>query len=119
MNSHRRVKEKQVDDSLDGLIRWALHDSVAGAEPSSQVWERIEAGIAEELGQTANFSQPRSQSFRPCRWLAWLLGAGARNLVPDYPRSLEQRRLHALELRASQSGVSLVECTMPVLRLVA
>jgi hypothetical protein len=119
MNSHRQVKEKQIDDSLDGLIRWALHDSVAGAEPSSQVWERIEASVVEELEQAAKLPQPRSQTYRPRSWLAGLLGAGARNLVPGYTRSAGQRQLHAFEFRASQSGVSLVECTLPVLRLVA
>lgn len=119
MNSHRRVKEKQIDDSLDGLIRWALHDSVARAEPSSQVWERIEARVVAESGQAEELSQTRSQTFRLRSWLAGLLGAGARNLGPDYAQSLKQRRLHAFELRASQSRVSLVECTMPVLRLVA
>ena len=50
MSSRKRDKEQLVNDSLDGLIRWALHDSVAGAEPSSQVWERIEGRVVEELG---------------------------------------------------------------------
>jgi len=118
MSSHRREKEKQLDDYLDGLIRWALHDSVAGAEPSSQVWERIEGRVVEELGQAAKLHRSRRQTFRPRSWLAWLLGAGAHNLVPGYPRSAEQRRLYA-NMRAAQSGVRLIECTMPVLRLVA
>jgi hypothetical protein len=118
MNSHKREKGNQVNDSLDGLIRWALHDSVAGAEPSSQVWERIEARVAEELEQAAKLHQSRSQTFRPRSWLARLLGVGLHNRVPGYPQSAEQRRLYA-NMQATQSGLRLVEWTIPVLRLVS
>lgn len=41
MSSHDRRSEGQ----LDGLIRQALHESVAGEEPPADVWERIRAGL--------------------------------------------------------------------------
>jgi hypothetical protein len=37
--------ECQPLDEMDGLIRWALLDEVAGEEPSPQVWHNIRARL--------------------------------------------------------------------------
>ena len=119
MSSRKNDQEQWVNDSTDNLIRWALHDSVAGAEPSSRVWERIEGRIAAEMGNAVAPLQPRRKVFWRRLSLAWLVGAGADNLVPADPRFAGQRRLRAYDTRTPQSVVRLVECTMPALRLVA
>jgi hypothetical protein len=33
------------NDEVDALVRWALRDSVAGEEPSPEVWHRIRARL--------------------------------------------------------------------------
>ena len=45
MTSRRDVLERCSTHELDGLIRWALRERVAGASPSPDVWERIKAHI--------------------------------------------------------------------------
>jgi ABC-type dipeptide/oligopeptide/nickel transport system ATPase subunit len=50
MSSHRTNKGKSTNKSIDYLIRWALHDSVADAEPSPQIWERIQERITDGAG---------------------------------------------------------------------
>jgi len=41
MTLHRYIAEGQATDELDGLIQWALHESVEGAAPSTHAWERV------------------------------------------------------------------------------
>ena len=41
MTSRRDVLQRRSTDELDGLIRWALREAVAGAGPSPHVWGRI------------------------------------------------------------------------------
>ena len=111
-------KERHIDDNLDGLIRWSLQDSVAGAEPSPQVWERIQQHV--KAAEVAQMEPPARDSIWPRRpWLGWLLGAGADYPVPGDPRSAWQRRLHAFDIRASSSVVRIVEGKMPGLRMLA
>lgn len=119
MSSHKREKEKQINDSLDGLIRWALHDSVADAEPSPQVWERIRQQVANE--PLAASPPPSSErKILPRRlWLTWLIGAGAEQPMPGDPRLAWQRRLHAFDMRGPASVVRIVEAKMLAMRMVS
>lgn len=50
--------------SLDALIRTTLRSSVADAEPSPQVWERIEHQIG-KANEPARGSRPRELELRP------------------------------------------------------
>lgn len=63
--SFRRIQpkmERQPLDEIDELIRWALLDSVAGEEPSPQVWQDIKARL-----MTRSRAMP-SQSGVEHRW---------------------------------------------------
>jgi hypothetical protein len=107
-------------DSLDSTIRWALYDSVADAEPSPDVWNRIESRVREEKKTPAPRRRRRSGNpFSRRLWLAWLIGAGSGYPVPGDPRVAWQRRLHAHDIRAPLSMVRLLESRMPSLRIVA
>lgn len=44
-----------TDECIDYLIRWGLHDLVAGAEPSPQVWRRVERRVLSD--PSANVSR--------------------------------------------------------------
>lgn len=48
MSLHRVNRDLSADYGTDCLIRWVLRSSVAGAEPSPQVWERIQQRITHE-----------------------------------------------------------------------
>jgi hypothetical protein len=39
------------NDEVDALVRWALRDSVAGEEPSPEVWHRIRARLEQSKVQ--------------------------------------------------------------------
>jgi hypothetical protein len=39
------------NDEVDALVRWALRDSVAGEEPSPEVWDRIRARLEQSKVQ--------------------------------------------------------------------
>jgi hypothetical protein len=119
MSLRRSDKEQLVDDSLDGLIRWALHDSVADAEPSPQVWERIRQRVVEDAEGAMAPSSARRRVLPRRLWLAWLIGAGADYPVLGDPRAAWQRRLHSFDMRASLSVVRIVEAKMPTMRLVS
>lgn len=45
MTSRRRMLAGLSADELDALIRWALHESVAGATPPPDVWARIQGHV--------------------------------------------------------------------------
>ena len=50
-----RADRGQSVDKIDCVIRWTLRDSVAGTQPSPQVWNRIRQRILDDAGQaTAN-----------------------------------------------------------------
>jgi hypothetical protein len=117
MSLHRA--DKVVDDGLDSLIRWALYDSVADAEPSPQVWENIQESIASERKTTVARGPARRKIMPRRLWWGWLLGAGAQFPVPGDPRFAWQRRLHAFDMRAPLSIVRMIEGKMPTLRLVS
>ncbi len=120
MSLHRADKEKLVDEYLDGLISWALQDSVACAEPSPQVWERIQQNVIEGAENAAANPPPaRDLGFPRRPRLGWLVGAGAEFPVPGDPRLAWQRRLHAFDMRASLSIVRIVEGKMPAMRMVS
>jgi len=119
MSSHRDDQDRSNSDGLDSLVRWALHDSVADAEPSPQVWERIKGRVLDDAAIT-KAHRPRRRRLPSSRlWLSWLVGAGAGYPVPGDPRAAWQRRLHAFDMRAPLSVMRIVEGKMPVLRLVA
>jgi hypothetical protein len=66
MNS-RRLDRECSDNDMDCLIYWALHDAVADARPSPQVWERVQQRIADDAGVVAlNY-------FARCGALLWRL----------------------------------------------
>jgi hypothetical protein len=117
MSSRRADRERQADHAFDSLIRWALHDTVDGAEPSPQVWERVQQRVSDDV--SAAGTSPPSRLFSRHLWLGWLLGAGADFPVPGDPRLAWQRRLHAFDVRAPLTVVSIVEGNMPALRLVS
>jgi hypothetical protein len=119
MSSHRVDDEWSTNDSIDGLIRCALYDSVAGEEPSPQVWERIQGHATEEREQVALHLRIQRGMRSRRSWFAWLIGAGATFPVPADPRLAWQRRMDTYDARPPQSIVRLAECSMPVLRLVA
>jgi len=45
MTLRRGVFEGRSADELDGLIRWALYDSVGQVHPPAHVWERIKQKV--------------------------------------------------------------------------
>ena len=56
MSFHRKswptVEENTYrNDEVDALIRWALRESVAGEEPSPEVWDRIRARLEQSKVQ--------------------------------------------------------------------
>ncbi len=117
MSSRRAERDRRTHNEFDSLIRWALHDSVAAEEPSPDVWEQIQQRIADDA--TVARAAPPSRIFSRRLWLGWLIGAGANFPVPGDPRLAWQRRLHAFDVRAPLSIVSMVEGKMPLLRLVS
>ena len=44
-------KSPYHNDEVDALVRWALRDSVAGEEPSPEVWHRIKARLEQPKAQ--------------------------------------------------------------------
>jgi hypothetical protein len=119
MSSRRDDQDRSNTDGLDSLVRWALQDSVADAEPSPQVWERIKGRVLDDAA-IAKARSPRWRRLPSSRmWLSWLVGAGAGYPVPGDPRAAWQRRLHAFDMRAPLSVMRIVEGQMPVLRVVA
>jgi hypothetical protein len=79
MRSHKiQLKTKgQPPDAIDELIRWALLDEVAGEEPSSQVWQNIQAKVIAH--SRAMTSQSRVE--RPWRQFASVLQAWVWGLI--------------------------------------
>jgi hypothetical protein len=69
MSSHRADRDPFLDESLDGLIRWALHDEVHGAEPSPQVWERIQTRIRHEADSAVARPTQNPVAAFVARWL--------------------------------------------------
>jgi hypothetical protein len=122
------MKSKECyDDGIDCLTRWALQDSVAGAEPSPQVWERIQQSIADN-GVTVSKDAPAWYEAL-LRFLSarWLIGGGEAGSVPGDPRlashrdtgTVWQERVRAFDMSASLLVMRTIEGNMPFLRLVA
>jgi hypothetical protein len=55
-------------DEIDTLVRWALRDSVAGEEPSPDVWHRIRARLEQPKAQ----SHPQMGRGLVAQW-SWLV----------------------------------------------
>jgi len=79
MSFHRKnwltVEEDTYrNDEVDALVRWALRDSVAGEEPSPEVWHRIRA----RLEQPKTKLHPRRGRLLSAQlsWLVQLLVLG-------------------------------------------
>ncbi len=118
MNLHKVDESKFHDDNIDHLIRWALHDSVAGAEPSAQVWERIQQGIAD--CETATASAPVWYRALWQRLTArWLAEVGVHVPAQGDVQPSGQGRMYAFDMRAPMSMVRIIEGKMPVVRLVS
>jgi hypothetical protein len=119
MSLPRANANRCTDDDLDGLIRCVLQESVAGAEPSPLVWERIQEQVAGEERALTPRSRAPHKSLSRRLWLGWLIGAGASFPVPGDPRAAWQRRLHVFDVRAPASIIRIIEGKMPSLRLVS
>jgi len=57
MSFHRKSwptveKNPYQSDEMDALVRWALQDSVAGEEPSPEVWQKIRARLKQPEAQS-------------------------------------------------------------------
>ena len=116
MNLHR-MKESS-DDGMDYLISWALQDSVAGAEPSPQVWERIQQSITDN-DVTVKDAPAWYQVLLRYLSARWLIGGGQASSVPGDPRLAWQERVRAFDMGSSLSVMRIIEGNMPFLRLVA
>ncbi len=125
MNLHR-VKESS-DDGVDYLISWALQDSVVGAEPSPQVWERIQQSIADNAATAAADAPAWYDALLRRLSARWLIGSGEASSVPGDTRlashkdtgTMWQERVRAFDVGASLSVMRIIEGNMPFLRLVA
>jgi hypothetical protein len=121
MSSHKTDLDLTTNDSLDHLIRWSLHFSVAEAQPSDAVWERIQQKVTVEMEADA---PPTGMSARLKLWLKRLLQgwvAGLETPPPTVSDPLLQwhRQNHAMDQRTLRMGVSVIEGNLPVLRLVS
>jgi len=47
----RDVSERRCPDQLDVMIRWTLRESVAGATPPTDGWERIKERLSQQPGK--------------------------------------------------------------------
>jgi hypothetical protein len=119
MNLRRVNRDQSAEDNVDRLIRWALHDSVAGAEPSPQVWDRIQRGITGQAKAQAVSAPPWYAALFRRLSARWLVGAGAPSPVHADPRLAWQRRMQAFDADASLSVLRIIEGQMPAMRLVS
>jgi hypothetical protein len=62
------------NDEVDALVRWALRDSVAGEEPSPEVWHRIRARL--EQPKVQPHLQRKGTLSVQLSWLVQLLVLG-------------------------------------------
>lgn len=108
MNSHKNVQRDIAPDALDSVIRWALHDSVTGAEPSPQGWERLKRRLADEQ---AGVQTEKSGLFRRIG-RAWTFSL----VRPSIALPLPLYDWHANRLTHT---MRIVEGKMPVLRVVS
>jgi hypothetical protein len=71
-----RVEEHTYrnNDEVDALVRWALRDSVAGEEPSPEVWHRIRARL--EQPKVQPHLQRKGTLSVQLSWLVQLLVLG-------------------------------------------
>ena len=84
MSFHRKnwstVEENTYpNDEMDALVRWVLRDSVAGEEPSPEVWDRIRARLEQPEAQL----RPRKKRgfVSQLSWLVQLVVLGILILV--------------------------------------
>jgi hypothetical protein len=114
MSFHRR-QSQSVENGLDQLIRCMLYDSVAGAEPSPQVWERIQKRVLDDKRAARTSTFARCKTFLQDLCTVWLADAGAPLLVPGDPRAAWQPRLYFFDISAPLSFVRMFEGKMLVL----
>ena len=79
MSFHRkswpRVEENTYrKDEVDALVRWALRESVAGEEPSPEVWDRIRARL--EQSKVQPYLRRKGTLSVQLSWLVQLLVLG-------------------------------------------
>jgi hypothetical protein len=67
------------NDEIDALVRWALQDSVAGEEPSPEVWHKIRARLEQPKAQFP--PRKRRVLVAQLSWLVQLLVLGIIILV--------------------------------------
>jgi hypothetical protein len=67
------------NDEMDALVRWALRDSVAGEEPSPEVWDKIRARLEQPEAQP--YPRRREGLVLQLSWLVRLVVLGLLILV--------------------------------------
>jgi hypothetical protein len=113
--SLNRVDRDPSVDNIDSIIRWALRDSVADAEPSPQVWERIRQRIRGRAGASVERAPARHKALLRRLWPSQLVRPGATLVVPMDSRLAWQRRVYAFDLRASSPIIYMFESRMILL----
>ena len=75
MTSRRDVFDGRSADELDGLIRWALCDSVGHAQPPAHVWRRIRHKVQRRMTGGSRRHTRSAGPYQPARtfnvWAAY------------------------------------------------
>jgi hypothetical protein len=121
MSSRKTDPDLTTNDNLDHLIRWSLHFSVAEAEPSDAVWERIQQQVALKIEADAVPSgiPAHIKLWFKRLWQGWTAGLETPPPIASDPLLQWHRQNHAMDQRTLRMGVSVIEGNLPVLRLVS
>jgi hypothetical protein len=115
MSFHRGQRGQSIENGLDQLIRCILYDSVADAEPSPQVWERIQKRILDEKPAAKKSVFGRYKTLFHSLWIDWSAGASISVPANTDPRVAWQPRLYFFDISAPLSFVRMFEGKMLVL----
>ena len=115
MSFHREQRGQSVENGLDQLIRCILYDSVADAEPSPRVWERIQKRILDEKPTAKEGVFARYKTFLQSLWVDWSAGASVSLHASGDPRVAWQPKLYFFDISAPLSFVRMFEGKMLVL----
>ena len=117
MSSRRADGDRYTNKSIDYLIRCALQDTVAFAEPSPEVWQRIHEQVRDGAGAGTRRGPVRFRPFLQRLWQSWFFRVGAPFTVSDDSRPAYQQRLHGFDRRLPLSVSCMIESRVLVLRL--